>query len=240
LAKSATDVAAALDTADRKVATTVQTLTDETNGKIATVNGALEDLEDDTDTKIQALKSEVTDIVQPAINKVTEAQKVSEAATDTRIKAITLALLGTSLQFPGDTCMAIKAAKPSATTGRYFIKSKVQSAPIEVWCGGSGFHSLGGDGTSKAAAVSTCDGFSKTDFEKTSSKFWVDPDANADDTNNAKLTQCENDLFMKLVTTDGNIMEWDNALWQNTAMKNEAQAADSKWKSFRSDIKAKG
>jgi len=140
----------------------------------------------------QAISSTVT----PVVNQIkidmtalkdeinTNVGKVSDV-----VDGILDALLGSSSGMPADSCGALKKAQPPAKDGIYWMKS--QGSTVEVYCATvkNVFVSLGGDGSSKAAAAASCEAHALITGNN-ADKQWIDPDANADNTANAAQKKC--------------------------------------------------
>ena len=168
----------------------------------AEVDLALDTLEGELKKEVAAVKGSITTIVQPQINGVkaeingVKADLVAlkteiSKNVDGKLAGLTKAVMGTSEALPAANCAAILAAKKFSPDGAYWIGSA--SAPIRVWCAkvGGSFVSLGGDGSTKANAASDC--FAQqlvSDYSPSDSKKYIDPDANADNTNNAVKILC--------------------------------------------------
>jgi len=197
---------------------------------------------------VDETKASIDTVVQPKIDEV----KNSLVALETKIKkdidddikikllAVQNAVVGTNSALPAADCAAILKARPASVDGAYYVDSKYQSSPLKVWCAkvGSSFDSMGGDCSSKANACASCDA---NFFGYGESNRWVVTSGkNANDPGNSKSTKCEDNLMLKLVTTDGNKATWDSSFWSSSSLMNKQNAADSKWKGAREDIKAQG
>merc|ERR1712166_1686063 len=104
-------------------------------------------------------------------------------------------LVGTAVALPAANCGAIETARPGSPDGVYYIGNK-----LRVWCAkvGSSFVSLGGDGTTQALAAASCFGNPLIKaFAPADNKKWVDPDATADNTANAKKIVCPGSGLIK-------------------------------------------
>ena len=224
----------------------------------ATTDAAIAALTSDVGASEQRLEKKIEDVSASVTNRITkvvepkiQAVKDSLVTLETKIKndidndikgkllAVQNAVVGANSALPADNCGAILKARPGSLDGKFWIKSKYQSAALNVMCKkvGSSFVSMGGDCTNKAQACASCEA---NPFENSKSDRWIDPDSNAEDTGNSKLSKCEDNLMIKLVTTDSNHANWDSSFWSSNSLMNEGNAGDTKWKSFRKDIKAKG
>jgi len=208
----------------------------ETDQKIGTVQGDLK-------TGLEAVTASISTEVKPQIDAVTAELKALETKisdnVDGKLVAVTKALMGLSAAVPAPNCGAIIAARPDALDGKYYIDSKYQTAPVNVHCRkvGSTFVSMGGDCSSKAAACHAFLNGGNYCKDGEPDKRWIDGDANAEDTGNAKQQQCQDPLMIKLCTTDGKKQTFDAGFWSN----NNLMSAD-KAKSFtthKGDIKTK-
>ena len=135
--------------------------------------------------------------VSDAVSALDIAKSAELATLSATVDKIQLNLLGTTRAFAAVTCAKLYIAKKELPSGKYFIISPLDNSINEIWCQvqvdlhlssakkGSVMVSLGGDGSSKAAAAATCFGPLYTGGLK-----WVDTDADAENTENAKQMKC--------------------------------------------------
>ena len=215
---------------------TLTTAATETDKKIGTVQGDLK-------TGLEAVTASIATEVKPQIDAVTAELKALETKisdnVDGKLVAVTKALMGLSSAVPAPNCGAIIAARPDSLDGQYYIDSKYQKSPVKVHCRkvGSTFVSMGGDCSSKAAAchafligVNVCRAGEPE-------KRWIDGDANAEDTGNAKQQQCQDPLMIKLCTTDGKKQTFDAKFWSSTSLLSPEKAKT--FTTHKGDIKTK-
>jgi hypothetical protein len=142
----------------------------------------------------------ISQTVTPAVNKI----KQDMAALETKINEdvgkkveevskavdkIMKTLLGTSSAMAADNCAAIKSAQSQVSDDYFWIKNA--GTVVEVFCKlvNGNFVSMGGDGSSKAAASAGCEGHDLV-ANNGADKKWIDPDANAENTGNAVQKVC--------------------------------------------------
>merc|ERR1719162_165870 len=151
-----------------------------------------------TDQAIKETKDSITTIVTPAIDGVkkqiselqTKITKDIDEGLKKQLTAVQNGLVGVSAAFAATTCQSIKDKQPSAQDGPYWVTSKVDKKAIIVWCAvvGSKFYSLGGDGSTKGQAASSC--FSQPLITDNPKGNWIDPNVNAEDPSNAVQINC--------------------------------------------------
>jgi len=134
---------------------------------------------------VNQIKQDMTALETKINNEV--GKKVDEVAKV--VDDIIDALLGSNSGMPADSCAKIKEAQDQAADGVYWIKS--QGSTVRVHCKkvGSAFVSMGGDGSSKAAAAADCEAHSLVENNDADMK-WIDPDANSENTANAVQKKC--------------------------------------------------
>ena len=135
--------------------------------------------------QVDAVTAKVGNDLQSTIEKLTKATAAAQATASD----IADALHGTVAQFPAESCGAIKKKKSSATDGIYYLKKG--SEVFSVFCKvvSNTLVSMGGDGKTQASAASGCGGNPLVKANPSGDK-WIDPDANAEDTRNAKKINC--------------------------------------------------
>ena len=157
---------------------------------------------------IKAVEDNVGKIVEPAIQTVKDSVSALDTSTsaefttisaefttmNANIAKITQNLLGTTSGFAAETCGKLYIANKQLKSGKYYIISPLDKSINEVWCEvkGSVMVSLGGDGSTKAAAAAGCFAPLLTPGSK-----WVDSDADAENTGNAVVAKCGAGLVVK-------------------------------------------
>jgi hypothetical protein len=150
---------------------------------------------------IKAVEDNVGKIVEPAIQTVKDSVSALDTSTsaefttmNANIAKITQNLLGTTSGFAAETCGKLYIANKQLKSGKYYIISPLDKSINEVWCEvkGSVMVSLGGDGSTKAAAAAGCFAPLLTPGSK-----WVDSDADAENTGNAVVAKCGAGLEVK-------------------------------------------
>jgi len=206
LTNTKNDITADLEATKDSVAKDLADAADALQEGLDTIAPALDDAKAEVDLALGTLKTElkkdvadvkgsITTIVQPQIDGVKKdlvalKTEINENV-DGKLSGLTKAVMGTSDALPAANCAAILAAKKFSPDGAYWIGSV--SAPIQVWCAkvGGSFVSLGGDGSTKAKAAADC--FAQPlvgAYNPSDQKKYIDPDANADNTNNAVKKMC--------------------------------------------------
>jgi len=196
----ATDLAAAKNEADDAIEALQDSVTaslgqaeDELAQTVSTLNAALGAAV--TEAKgyaDQAIKETVT----PALVKVAadltaleiKIKKDIDEGIKKDLEIYKNILVGTAAALPASSCGAIESVRKGSPDGPYFIGKGTR-----VWCAkvGSSFVSLGGDGSTQELAASSC--FANpyiSSYTPSDGKKWVDPDATADNTANAKKIVC--------------------------------------------------
>jgi len=126
--------------------------------------------------QISALQTKITKDIDEGLKK--------------QLTAVQNGLMGVSAAFAASSCQTIKDKQPSAQEGPYWITSRVDKKAVIVWCAnvGSKFYSLGGDGSTKGQAASSC--FSQPLITGNPKGNWIDPNVNAEDPSNAVQINC--------------------------------------------------
>jgi len=173
---------AAVDGVIVEIKTSVENAATETDIKIAKVG-------DDLKKGMAEVTASITTEVKPQIEALKtevggKVDKVEEVVGD-----ILKALLGSNAAMAADNCAAIKSVQPLASDDYFWIKNA--GAVVKVFCKvvSGKFVSMGGDGSSKAAAAAGCNGNVLAANNVAETK-WVDPDANAENTGNAVQKRC--------------------------------------------------
>merc|ERR1712166_180756 len=223
LADAKAEAERAIEDLDSSVTASLVEAEDVLSATVSTLNTALGAAV--TEAKGYADKK-IEETVTPALEKVAEDLSALEIKIkkdiDEGIKGdleiYKSILVGTAVALPAANCGAIETARPGSPDGAYYIGNK-----LRVWCAkvGNSFVSLGGDGSTQALAGSSCFDVPLPMYKPKDMKKWVDPDANAENTANAKKVVCEPKLMVKLVTTDGHIAHWDSKFWKDTNLMNE-------------------
>ena len=219
-----TSVTSVTEDVDKRLNAQKQTLDEE----IAKINSNVEDklttAATETDQKIDTVQASISTEVKPQIDAVTAELKALESKisdnVDSKLVAVTKAVMGLSPVVPAPSCGAIIAARPDSLDGKYYLDSRYQSAPVKVDCikVGSTFVSMGGDCSSKATACTAANSGGNICRAGEPTKRWIDGDANADDTGNAKEQPCQLGLVMKMCTTDGKKQTFDAKFWSDTSL----------------------
>lgn len=153
----------------------------------------------------QYTNQKVADYVTPAIKSVENQMKALEtkingdvgkklSAVQVTVESIMKSLKGSSAVMAAESCSDIATSNggiANVADGMYWIKSKYQGTKVAVYCKkiSNNFVSMGGDGSSKAAAAADCEGPGGI-ADNDADKKWIDPDANANDPSNAVNKVC--------------------------------------------------
>jgi len=105
------------------------------------------------------------------------------------VEKISDALYGSISQFPASSCAQIKVKTGNTISGTYYLKKGEESFSVFCKSVDSKFVSLGGNGKTQASAATSCDAQSLV-IDNNNLTRWIDPDATADDTSNAKPFAC--------------------------------------------------
>ena len=199
---------------------------------LATVNATVASVDLKLDQETNFLTQSIA-----KTNLVALENAAADADTLKQVGALYTLLTGTSVEMHAKDCASIKAARPLAQSGEYWIKSAVQAGAVLVYCEvvGTAMKNHGGDGTSQARAQAHCD--SNTHWRNQARQRWIDPDAEATDTTNALLITCPSDLLIKLAVADAHVADWSNvAFWESTTPRDDAQSEN--WRTYNADIKS--
>lgn len=189
-AKSATD--ATVEDLRNSAAAQAAAVEESLASTTATLNAALTSAVQESKTYAD---NKINSVVTPAVNKIAQdltalEVKIKKDIDDdikVELEKFNKVLEGTDKNLPAANCAAVKAARPHAADGAAWIKNG--NTIVQVWCVDG--KSLGGSGETQAEAASDC--FSNPLVSaynpKDGSKF-IDPDADANDTSNAKKKNC--------------------------------------------------
>lgn len=165
--------------------TKVASAVDDTNTVVDALAAASKAADATLTAKVNAVVAKVGDDLQETIKDLSTATAKAQETAD----LVTNALYGSLLQFPAENCGKIKETTKSAVGGVYFLK--VEKEIFQVVCANvkDKFISLGGNGKTKASAAAGCNGNNLVQANNDAEK-WIDPDADAENTENAKKVGC--------------------------------------------------
>lgn len=125
-----------------------------------------------------------------------ELQAVTDTldALGTATAALANSFHGSLVGFPASSCGAIREKQAGAADGTYYLKSGREVFRAECKTNGKDkFVSAGGNGKTQASAAAGCSGNSLVGGNTDDTK-WIDPDEDAENTDNAKKKSCITDM----------------------------------------------
>lgn len=123
--------------------------------------------------------------LQSTIETLTKATASAQAIATNLADALHGSLAAT----PAASCEEIKKKTGSGKDGIYYLKKGSEVFAVFCKVVANTFVSMGGDGKTQASAARGCGGNSLV-LANLAGDRWIDPDANAEDTGNAKKTNC--------------------------------------------------